>query len=106
MDFYDVYMKIVLIIDINMIVVFVIGVFILMIGYVIKIKGIGGFLVEFMFYLFSLNNKLVMVFLILCNLLLEIIVLVVKLFLLVLCLFGNLYVGELIFILIGVVGLM
>ena len=47
-----------------------------------------------------------MVFLIPCNLLLETIALVAKPFSLALRLFGNLYAGELIFILIGAVGLM
>ena len=75
-----------------------IGVFILMIGYAIKIKGIGGFLAELTLHPFSSNNKLAMVFLIPCNLLLETIALVAKPFSLALRLFGNLYAGELKFV--------
>ena len=106
MDSHDVYMKIVPTTDINMTAALAIGVFILMIGYAIKIKGIGGFLAELTLHPFSSNNKLAMVFLIPCNLLLETIALVAKPFSLALRLFGNLYAGELIFILIGAVGLM
>ena len=106
MDPHDVYMKIVPTTDINMTAALAIGVFILMIGYAIKIKGIGGFLAELTLHPFSSNNKLAMVFLIPCNLLLETIALVAKPFSLALRLFGNLYAGELIFILIGAVGLM
>ncbi|MCF7520375.1 MULTISPECIES: F0F1 ATP synthase subunit A [Pseudoalteromonas] len=106
MDPHDVYMKIVPTTDINMTAALAIGVFILMIGYAIKIKGIGGFIAELTLHPFSSNNKLAMVFLIPCNLLLETIALVAKPFSLALRLFGNLYAGELIFILIGAVGLM
>jgi len=106
MDSHDVYMKIVPTTDINMTAALAIGVFILMIGYAIKIKGIGGFLAELTLHPFSSSNKLAMVFLIPCNLLLETIALVAKPFSLALRLFGNLYAGELIFILIGAVGLM
>ncbi len=106
MDSHNVYMKIVPTTDINMTAALAIGVFILMIGYAIKIKGIGGFLAELTLHPFSSNNKLAMVFLIPCNLLLETIALVAKPFSLALRLFGNLYAGELIFILIGAVGLM
>ena len=106
MDSHDVYMKIVPTTDINMTAALAIGVFILMIGYAIKIKGIGGFLAELTLHPFSSKNKLAMVFLIPCNLLLETIALVAKPFSLALRLFGNLYAGELIFILIGAVGLM
>ncbi|MCF7502089.1 F0F1 ATP synthase subunit A [Pseudoalteromonas sp. L1] len=106
MDPHDVYMKIVPTTDINMTAALAIGVFILMIGYAIKIKGIGGFIAELTLHPFSSKNKLAMVFLIPCNLLLETIALVAKPFSLALRLFGNLYAGELIFILIGAVGLM
>jgi F-type H+-transporting ATPase subunit a len=105
-DSHDVYMKIVPTTDINMTAALAIGVFLLMIGYSIKIKGIGGFIAELTLHPFSTKNKLGMVFLIPCNLLLETIALVAKPFSLALRLFGNLYAGELIFILIGAVGLM
>jgi F-type H+-transporting ATPase subunit a len=106
MDSHDVYMKIVPTTDINLTAALAIGVFLLMIGYSIKIKGIKGFIAELTLHPFSSNNKLVQVILIPFNLLLETIALVAKPFSLALRLFGNLYAGELIFILIGAVGLM
>ncbi|WP_042147736.1 MULTISPECIES: F0F1 ATP synthase subunit A [unclassified Pseudoalteromonas] len=106
MDSHDVYMKIVPTTDINLTAALAIGVFLLMIGYSIKIKGIQGFIAELTLHPFSSDNKLVQVLLIPFNLLLETIALVAKPFSLALRLFGNLYAGELIFILIGAVGLM
>lgn len=106
MDSHDVYMKIVPTTDINLTAALAIGVFLLMIGYSIRMKGIGGFIAELTLHPFSTKSKLGMVFLIPCNLLLETIALISKPFSLALRLFGNLYAGELIFILIGAVGLM
>ena len=106
MDSHDVYMKIVPTTDINLTAALALGVFLLMIGYSIKIKGIKGFIAELTLHPFSTNNKIGMLFLIPCNLLLETIALVAKPFSLALRLFGNLYAGELIFILIGAIGLM
>ena len=106
MDPHDVYMKIVPTTDINMTAALALGVFFLMIGYSIKIKGIKGFIAELTLHPFSTKNKIGMLFLIPCNLLLETIALIAKPFSLALRLFGNLYAGELIFILIGAVGLM
>jgi len=106
MDSHDVYMKIVPTTDINLTAALAMGVFLLMIGYSIKIKGIKGFIAELTLHPFSSNNKLVQVLLIPFNLLLETIALVAKPFSLSLRLFGNLYAGELIFILIGAIGLM
>ncbi|MFY8351836.1 F0F1 ATP synthase subunit A [Pseudoalteromonas sp. SSM20] len=106
MDSHDVYMKIVPTTDINLTAALALGVFLLMIGYSVKIKGIKGFIAELTLHPFSTKNKIGMLFLIPCNLLLETIALVAKPFSLALRLFGNLYAGELIFILIGAVGLM
>jgi F-type H+-transporting ATPase subunit a len=106
MDPHDVYMKIVPTTDINMTAALALGVFFLMIGYAIKIKGVGGFAKELTMHPFNTKNKFAMAFLIPCNLLLETIALKAKPFSLALRLFGNLYAGELIFILIGAVGLM
>ena len=106
MDSHDVYMKVVPTTDINLTAALALGVFLLMIFYSIKIKGLGGFVKELTLHPFNTKNKLAMVFLIPCNLLLETIALVAKPFSLALRLFGNLYAGELIFILIGAVGLM
>ena len=106
MDSHDVYMKIVPTTDINLTAALALGVFILMIGYSIKIKGIGGFIKELTLHPFSSNNTAMQILLIPFNLLLELIALVSKPFSLALSLFGNLYAGELIFILIGAIGLM
>jgi F-type H+-transporting ATPase subunit a len=106
MDSHDVYMKIVPTTDINMTAALAIGVFLLMIGYSIKIKGILGFIAELTLHPFSSKNKAVQAVLIPFNLILETIALIAKPFSLALRLFGNLYAGELIFILIGAVGLM
>lgn len=105
-DSHDVYMKIVPTTDINMTGALAIGVFLLMIGYSIKIKGVGGFIKELTLHPFHAANPVVQTLLIPFNLLLETIALVAKPFSLALRLFGNLYAGELIFILIGAVGLM
>ncbi|GAA61712.1 F-type H+-transporting ATPase subunit a [Pseudoalteromonas sp. BSi20652] len=104
MDSHDVYMKIVPTTDINMTSALALGVFILMVGFSIKIKGIVGFIKELTLHPFSSNNMLVQIILIPFNLLLELIALVSKPFSLALRLFGNLYAGELIFILIGAIG--
>ena len=106
MDSHDVYMKIVPTTDINMTAALALGVFILMIGYSFKIKGIGGFIKELTLHPFSSNNTALQILLIPFNLLLELIALVSKPFSLALRLFGNLYAGELIFILIGAIGFM
>jgi F-type H+-transporting ATPase subunit a len=78
MDSHDVYMKIVPTTDINLTAALAIGVFLLMIGYSIRMKGIGGFIAELTLHPFSTKSKLGMVFLIPCNLLLETIALVSK----------------------------
>ncbi|WP_127347340.1 F0F1 ATP synthase subunit A [Pseudidiomarina mangrovi] len=106
MNSHDVYMKIVPTTDINMTAALAIGVFLLMIGYNIRMKGVLGFIKELTLHPFSSSNLFVQILLIPFNLLLELIALVAKPFSLALRLFGNLYAGELIFILIGAIGLM
>jgi F-type H+-transporting ATPase subunit a len=81
-----------------------IGVFILIIYYSIKIKGIGGFIGELTLHPFSSKNLAVQIVLIPCNFLLEGVALVAKPISLALRLFGNLYAGELIFLLIAMLG--
>lgn len=73
-------------------------VFILIIYYSVKVKGIGGFLGELSLQPFG---KWLIPF----NLLLEVVGLVAKPVSLALRLFGNLYAGELIFLLIAMLGL-
>ena len=81
-----------------------IGVFILIVYYSIKIKGIGGFVGELTLHPFSSNNLFVKIMFMPFNFLLEGVSLVAKPISLALRLFGNLYAGELIFLLIAMLG--
>ncbi len=81
-----------------------IGVFILIIYYSIKMKGVGGFLGELTLHPFSSNNLFVKIMFMPFNLLLEGVSLIAKPISLALRLFGNLYAGELIFLLIAMLG--
>jgi F-type H+-transporting ATPase subunit a len=78
------------------------SVFALIIYYSIKVKGIGGFIGELTLHPFSSNNLAVKIILIPLNFLLEFVTLVAKPISLALRLFGNMYAGELVFILIAV----
>ncbi len=78
-----------------------IGVFILIIYYSLKMKGFGGFIAELTLQPFSSKNLAVQIILIPANFLLEFIALLAKPVSLALRLFGNLYAGELIFLLIA-----
>ena len=77
------------------------GVFWLMLYYSIKIKGIGGFTGELALMPFSSKNPVVMALFIPVNLVLEGVSLISKPVSLSLRLFGNMYAGETIFILIA-----
>jgi len=79
-----------------------IGVFILVIYYSIKIKGVGGFVGELTLQPFAAKNPLLIVLFIPINFLLEFVSLVAKPISLALRLFGNMYAGEMIFILIAI----
>ena len=89
------YMKIVPTTDPNVTLGMALGVFILILYYSFKIKGVGGFSKELAFTPF--NHWLAIPF----NLFLEILGLLTKPLSLALRLFGNLYAGEVIFILIA-----
>lgn len=91
------YMKVVPTTDPNNTFGMAIGVFILIIYFSIKNKGAWGYSKEFLFHPFG---KWMMPF----NLILEIPTLLAKPFSLALRLFGNLYAGEMIFILIALLG--
>ncbi|WP_137817552.1 F0F1 ATP synthase subunit A [Pseudomonas sp. 2FG] len=78
------------------------SVFALIIFYSIKIKGIGGFIGELTLHPFSSKNLVVQALFIPVNFLLEFVTLVAKPISLALRLFGNMYAGELVFILIAV----
>ncbi|MDD2032252.1 F0F1 ATP synthase subunit A [Pseudomonas sp. 39167] len=78
------------------------SVFALIIFYSIKIKGLGGFIGELTLHPFSSSNIFLQALLIPVNFLLEFVTLIAKPFSLALRLFGNMYAGELVFILIAV----
>ena len=78
------------------------SVFALIVFHSIKVKGIGGFLGELTLHPFSSSNIVVQILLIPVNFLLEFVTLIAKPISLALRLFGNMYAGELIFILIAV----
>ena len=100
------YHKIVPSTDPNITLGMALGVFILMIFYSIKMKGAGGFLGELSLHPFSPSFKFPGVIfaplLIFANLFMELVGLLAKPFSLGLRLFGNMYAGEMIFILISV----
>ena len=81
-----------------------IGIFFLIIFYSIKMKGIGGFIGELTLHPFNSKNIWVQIIFIPFNFLLEGVSLVAKPVSLALRLFGNLYAGELIFLLIAMLG--
>jgi len=95
------YMKVVPSTDVNITFAMSLSVFALMIYYSIKIKGLGGFLGELAFNPFSSDNIIVKWLFVPINLLLEGVALIAKPISLALRLFGNMYAGELIFILIA-----
>ena len=76
-----------------------IGVFLLILFYSFKVKGVGGFTKELAFNPF--NHWIMIPF----NLLLEILALIIKPVSLALRLFGNMYAGEVVFILIALLPL-
>jgi F-type H+-transporting ATPase subunit a len=78
------------------------SVFALILYYSIKVKGIGGFIGELTLHPFGSKNVFVQALLIPVNFLLEFVTLIAKPISLALRLFGNLYAGELIFILIAI----
>lgn len=95
------YMKIVPSTDPNATMGMAIGVFMMMIFYGIKVKGLG-FFKELLFMPFSFSNPVVQALFIPVNLFLELVSLISKPVSLGLRLFGNMYAGEMIFILIAI----
>ncbi len=77
------------------------AVFALVIFYSIKIKGIGGFIGELTLQPFQADNLFIRILFIPINLFLELVNLISKPISLSLRLFGNMYAGEMIFILIA-----
>lgn len=101
-DPHHVYQKVVPTTDLNTTFALAFGVFFLILFYSVKVKGIGGFIKELTLHPFHSHNKLVQAVFIPVNFLLEGVTLIAKPVSLALRLFGNLYAGELIFILIAI----
>ena len=95
------YMKVVPSTDPNVTFAMAFGVFFLIIFYSIKMKGVGGFVGELTGMPFQTNNLLLKPFTTVINLILEGVNLIAKPISLSLRLFGNMYAGEMIFILIS-----
>lgn len=97
------YQKVVPTTDVNATMGMAITVFIMILYYSIKIKGVGGFIAELTGQPFASDSVAGKVIFFIPNLLLELVALLAKPVSLGLRLFGNLYAGELIFILIALV---
>jgi len=97
------YQKVVPTTDVNATMGMAITVFILILYFSIKIKGVGGFIAEMTGQPFASNSMAGKIAFFVPNLLLETIALIAKPVSLGLRLFGNLYAGELIFILIALI---
>ena len=95
------YMKVVPSTDPNATFGMAIGVFLLVLYYSIKMKGVGGFVGELTLQPFQAKNPLIKALFIPINFFLEFVSLVAKPISLSLRLFGNMYAGEMIFILIA-----
>lgn len=100
-DPHHVYFKIVPSTDPNITLGMAFCVLLLIIGFGLKYKGVSGFVGEFTLHPFSSKNPILQAVLIPINLVLEIVTLLAKPISLGLRLFGNMYAGELIFILIA-----
>jgi F-type H+-transporting ATPase subunit a len=100
-DPHHVYFKVVPTTDPNATFGMSLAVFVLMLYYSVKIKGFGGFAGELTLHPFSSRNPVLQVFFIPINFLLEFVSLLAKPLSLSLRLYGNMYAGEMIFILIA-----
>ena len=103
------YLRVVPTTDINVPVGMAIAVFVLIIAYTIKNKGVGGFIGELTLHPIAPPLRgpgiIAAPFIIAFNFILETVALLAKPFSLSLRLFGNMFAGELIFILIAILGL-
>ncbi len=91
--------------DVNVTFALSLTVFVLIIYYSIREKGLGGFIAEFTLQPFSSQNKVVKVILIPFNFILEIIPFLARPISLSLRLYGNLFAGEMIFLLLAILSL-
>ena len=99
---HHVYFKVVPSTDLNITLSMALGVFWLMLYYSVKVKGLAGFASELTMMPFSSKNPVLKIALIPVNFLLEFVSLISKPVSLALRLFGNMYAGEVIFILIAI----
>jgi F-type H+-transporting ATPase subunit a len=99
------YLKVVPSTDVNVTFGMSLTVFALIIFYSIKMKGLGGFISEFTMQPFQAKNPIVKTVLIPINLVMEIVPFLARPISLSLRLFGNLFAGEMIFLLIAVLTL-
>ncbi|MGB1090951.1 MAG: F0F1 ATP synthase subunit A [Oceanobacter sp.] len=95
------YMKVVPSTDVNITMGMSLTVFAMMIFYSIKVKGIGGFAGELCLQPFKVQNPVLQAVFVPINFFLESVALIAKPISLALRLFGNMYAGEMIFILIA-----
>lgn len=99
------YLKVVPSTDLNVTFALAITVFLLILYYSIRMKGLGGFIGELTLQPFSSKNPVVQAILVPVNFLLESVTLLARPVSLSLRLFGNLFAGEMIFLLIAVLTL-
>jgi F-type H+-transporting ATPase subunit a len=95
------YMKVVPTTDLNVTFGLSITVFILIIIYSIRFKGLGGFIGELTLHPFTFKNKAAQAFVVPFNFILEFVPFIAKPVSLSLRLYGNLFAGEMIFLLIA-----
>jgi F-type H+-transporting ATPase subunit a len=91
--------------DLNVTFALSLSVFFLIIYYSIKMKGLGGFISEFTLQPFTAKNPIVKVLLVPANLILEVVPFIARPISLSLRLYGNLFAGEMIFLLLAVLSL-
>jgi len=91
--------------DLNIVFGLSLTVFVLIIFYSIRMKGLGGFIAEFTLHPFSNKNVLVQALFVPINLLLESVMFFARPISLALRLYGNLYAGEMVFVLIALLTL-
>ncbi len=101
-DPHHVYFKVVPSTDPNATFGMALAVFMMTMYYSVKIKGVKGFAAELTMHPFSSNNKLLQLVFIPVNFMLEFVALIAKPLSLSLRLYGNMFAGEMIFILIAI----
>ncbi len=91
--------------DLNIVFGLSLTVFVLIIFYSIRMKGLGGFIAEFTLHPFASRNVLLQALFVPINLLLESVMFFARPISLALRLYGNLYAGEMVFVLIALLTL-